>query len=326
MVKEFDAKTFGMKPGEISAPFQTQFGWHIVKLIEKIPAGPKTVERLKPELLAEWKREYTRKPEQLDRFFKKAEPKLEAFKASAGTKAFRETKREATLRYFGTAEVETTGSFPGLVDPADSGEILRAAQSLASGAVSTSVRVPSGNLYLVRVVSIRPSRVPALAEVRTKVSEGFLKNLRERALAEYASNLLAKWIASGKPIGELAKSIGLIVEETGEFPRSFDNRVPKLGMSESVMKGAFLLTEPKPFFTEPVQTQGGVYLLALKKRVRPDWAVFEKEREGLRATTAEDAGRDRLEQWSKYLRTHAKVDQPIDFNAQQGAAEPPLDY
>ena len=35
MVKDFEKVAFSLKPGEISEPFKTQFGWHIVKVIEK---------------------------------------------------------------------------------------------------------------------------------------------------------------------------------------------------------------------------------------------------------------------------------------------------
>jgi len=39
MVEEFENTIWNMKPGEVSDIFATRFGWHIVKMIEKRPAG-----------------------------------------------------------------------------------------------------------------------------------------------------------------------------------------------------------------------------------------------------------------------------------------------
>ena len=37
MVQEFDSVAFAVTPGEISAPFRTQYGWHIIKGIDRAP-------------------------------------------------------------------------------------------------------------------------------------------------------------------------------------------------------------------------------------------------------------------------------------------------
>ena len=54
MVPEFEEAAFALKePGEVSAPVKTQFGWHIIKLEERIPASPVPFETAKPQILQE---------------------------------------------------------------------------------------------------------------------------------------------------------------------------------------------------------------------------------------------------------------------------------
>jgi len=37
MVKEFENVAFSLQPGKVSAPFKSQFGYHIVKVTDKRP-------------------------------------------------------------------------------------------------------------------------------------------------------------------------------------------------------------------------------------------------------------------------------------------------
>lgn len=50
MVPEFEEAVFGLEPGEVSAPVQTQFGWHVVLLNETREQAAPTLEEVRAEL------------------------------------------------------------------------------------------------------------------------------------------------------------------------------------------------------------------------------------------------------------------------------------
>jgi peptidyl-prolyl cis-trans isomerase C len=54
MVKPFEDAAFALKtPREISPPFRTQFGWHIIQLIERLPAGTPKFEDVEEDIINE---------------------------------------------------------------------------------------------------------------------------------------------------------------------------------------------------------------------------------------------------------------------------------
>ncbi len=53
MVEEFETAVTSLKPGQISEPIKTQFGWHIIKLEETRPAAGPTLEEKHDELAGE---------------------------------------------------------------------------------------------------------------------------------------------------------------------------------------------------------------------------------------------------------------------------------
>jgi len=52
-VKEFEAAAFAAAPGEVVGPVKTTYGYHVVKVYAKRPAGIRGFDEVKPQLLAE---------------------------------------------------------------------------------------------------------------------------------------------------------------------------------------------------------------------------------------------------------------------------------
>jgi len=52
MVPEFAEVAFSQKPGEVGGPVRTQFGWHVIKVEEKKPAGTVPFEEVKDQITA----------------------------------------------------------------------------------------------------------------------------------------------------------------------------------------------------------------------------------------------------------------------------------
>ena len=57
MPAEFDEAAFSLKPGEISKPFKTAFGWHVVKLEEHVPGGLVPFDEIETQLRVSLKNE-----------------------------------------------------------------------------------------------------------------------------------------------------------------------------------------------------------------------------------------------------------------------------
>jgi peptidyl-prolyl cis-trans isomerase C len=68
MVKPFEDAAFALNVGQVSQPVQSQYGWHVIKIIEKRKTQPQTFDQMAPQL-------------QQQVIFKKFDAAIEALKA-----------------------------------------------------------------------------------------------------------------------------------------------------------------------------------------------------------------------------------------------------
>jgi peptidyl-prolyl cis-trans isomerase C len=57
MVPEFEQAVGGLQPGEVSEPFQTQFGWHVAKLNEVRDQPPPQLEQVRDQIVEQLQQE-----------------------------------------------------------------------------------------------------------------------------------------------------------------------------------------------------------------------------------------------------------------------------
>jgi len=267
MVPEFEQAAFSMQPGQISDPVKSQFGYHIIKMVDKRAGSTRPLDEVRPQIQQQLAMETA------DQRITQQARDLEKSINDPGDLDTVAKELGLTVQESGLFQREDP--VPGLgVAP----QVAQEAFTLADKQVSKAVGSSRGPVFIT-VTEKKDPYVPKLDEVKDRVRADLIRQ-RATELSSERANAIAASLKSAPDFAAAAKAQGLEAKDTELIARNAalpDN----IGVSPEVDKVAFSL--PVNTVSDPIKTSDGTVIVRVveKDPVTPD--EFRKAKETFRA-------------------------------------------
>jgi peptidyl-prolyl cis-trans isomerase D len=264
-VPEFEKTAFSLNPGQISDLVKTQYGFHIIKVLEKETAHTKPFDEVKESL---------RTPLLLSQADKQASDMADKL-SSAIRQSSKLSLDDLAKQYQLTVnETRPIGATDPLIELANSKEAKDAIFSLKQGEVSLPVRTDRGYVVL-SMKSIQQAHPGSLDEVRDRVITD-LKREKSTELAKSKADELSRRVKAGEKFDATAKALGLEPKTGDSMAR--DGSIPGAASGKQV-SAAFSLKAGDVAVPLSLGQNWLVYRVAEKTEVNP--ADFDKQKKQL---------------------------------------------
>ena len=228
---ELETALKALKPGAVSQPVRTSYGFHVIQLTGYTPEQRRPLAAVRNELL-----ELIRARKGEERFYELSEKfhnivyeQPDSLKPAADALGLEIHRSE----WFGREGGSGIAKEPKVIDAAFSPEVLLERRN------SDAIEIKNDTLAALRVLEHRPSVVRALADVRAQVEQ----NLRRQYAKERTETLSAQWLdelRGGKTLAAVAQERG----QAYQGPRRI-TRERTAGVDGPIVEAAFAARRPK---------------------------------------------------------------------------------
>ena len=309
MVPAFEEAAFSAPPNTLAGPIKSDFGWHLIQVLEKRPAGTQPFEQVRPMIAQRLAADRTAemaeaKARELAQRLAEDKPEnadaLKPLANAAEGVSFGETgpfSRQEPVSGLGFAPAFNNAAF-----------------TLEKGGVSEAIQTPRGWTVLY-VKDVKAPRIPEIKDVEPRVRAAVGRQKQQ----DLAMQQLRQAKAPGATLDQIAAGLGLEVKESSEF--GLQGQIPGIGQNPELAKAAMALSPGQ--LGDPVNDAQGAVLFEVEERKSWDPIQFAAARE----QTREQVRRGKLDALQASLIEKRRRELEVRFDPvvleEFGITEPP---